>query len=519
MNRHGKPLKPTRNCALVRILLHEHKAVVVNNNPFTICLKYELKEKEVVKDLVLGIDVGRQNIGLGVSDKDGNCLYLCNIITNNKNIKLKMTERKMYRNIRRLNRRMKKQRRAKANNTFMTKGNDDIIRNKIACKSKNIKYPGMDLYITCKGIKGKEAKFNNRVREQGWLSPSARQCIQMHLLAIEKVLKILPIGKIVIEYNKFDFQKMKKSDIKPWEYQNGTLHGYDGIRDFLYEEQNHRCLLCENIIDKSTMEVHHIKQRKNGGINNVLNEVCLCKSCHSNLHKNKDLVKELESKKQGLLKKYSVGLLNSIIPQLTDEIQSYCNKNNLEFNVCMGIDTKAKREVLGLEKDHCIDAYCISLYDNDSVPSFIVDKKLIMKRYKKKSKNKIHKLGSRQYLYQGKVVAINRHKAMEQKEDSLEEYLNKYRKTHTEKETRKHFKELEVRPAQRQYTYHKEKINPKIHVGDKVLYEKHFKTKPSIKEIFIVKKLNVSQNQVLYETKGKNLKYCRPIESGCLQFI
>lgn len=150
---------------------------------------------------------------------------------------------------------------------------------------------------------------------------------------------------------------------------------------------------------------------------------------------------------------------------------------------------------------------------------FITNTKLTMKRFKKKSKNKIIRFGSRQYLYQEKVVATNKHKAMEQKEDSLEEYLDKYRETHTEKETKRHFKELEVRPAQRQYTYHKGKINPKIHVGDKVLYEKHFKTKPNLKEVFIAECVKVSQNRVLYGTKGKNLKYCRPIESGCLQYV
>ena len=47
---HGKPLNPTRNCRYVRELLNAKKAVVVNNNPFTIRLKYEVKEKEIVND-------------------------------------------------------------------------------------------------------------------------------------------------------------------------------------------------------------------------------------------------------------------------------------------------------------------------------------------------------------------------------------------------------------------------------------------------------------------------------------
>ena len=53
-----------------------------------------------------------------------------------------------------------------------------------------------------------------------------------------------------------------------------------------------------------------------------------------------------------------------------------------------------------------------------------------MKTFKKKSKNKINTFGSRQYLYQGKVVATNRHKAMEQNTDSLQEFREAYWRCH-----------------------------------------------------------------------------------------
>lgn len=43
----------------------------------------------------------------------------------------------------------------------------------------------------------------------------------------------------------------------------------------------------------------------------------------------------------------------------------------------------------------------------------------------------ISAIGKRIYKFDGKIVAYNRHKAMDQKEDSLEGYMAAYAKTHT----------------------------------------------------------------------------------------
>ena len=70
LNKQGKPLMPTTRCGKVRKLLKEGKAVVVRSNPFTIRLKYDTTN--IVQDLYLGIDTGRENIGVGISDTKGN---------------------------------------------------------------------------------------------------------------------------------------------------------------------------------------------------------------------------------------------------------------------------------------------------------------------------------------------------------------------------------------------------------------------------------------------------------------
>ena len=148
VSKSGKPLMPTDRYGHVRKLLKANLAVPISNNPFTIKLKYDTPE--VVQHLTMGIDVGRENIGLGVSDEKGNCLFRANVETRNKQVTKNMSERKVHRQERRRHKRQKKQRKALRLNQGIKNGNDTILRNKKACKQVNISYPGMELSISHK---------------------------------------------------------------------------------------------------------------------------------------------------------------------------------------------------------------------------------------------------------------------------------------------------------------------------------------------------------------------------------
>ena len=115
LNKKGKPLMPTTRCGHVRKLLDSKKAVVVNSNPFTIRLKYDTPNG--VQDVFAGIDSGRENIGSGASNENGDCLYLGELRTSNKSIKIKMTERAGFRRERRRHDRQNKQRKARKDHT------------------------------------------------------------------------------------------------------------------------------------------------------------------------------------------------------------------------------------------------------------------------------------------------------------------------------------------------------------------------------------------------------------------
>lgn len=100
LNKRGKPLMPTSRCGHVRKLLKAGQAAVVKNRPFTIRLKYETED--ICQPLILGIDTGRENIGLAVCKKSGECVYAANVETHNGSIRIKMQKRAAQRRQRRI---------------------------------------------------------------------------------------------------------------------------------------------------------------------------------------------------------------------------------------------------------------------------------------------------------------------------------------------------------------------------------------------------------------------------------
>lgn len=499
------------------------KAVAVNNNPFTIRLKYDTPD--ITGSLYYGEDSGRENIGVGVSDEKKNCVFLSELDTNNKSIKIKMKQRADHRSNRHHNKRVSKQRKAVKNNTTIKNGKDDIVRTTHQCKSKDVSYPGMEKAITHKVIQGAEAQFNNRKRQKGSLPPSGNQLIQMHLNMLKQTRKILPITHVTLERVCFDFQKLENENIAKWEYGKGPLYGFKDYKDYIYQMQDGKCLLCGcDHID----HYHHIDPRKKGGNENVKNIAGLCKKCHvgaTGVHNSQETQDRLVELKGEVCHKYSIGLLNSVMPKLIEVFQAYCDENDLIFNITNGYDTCDTRTALNLSDDHCIDGYCISLAGRELPKAedvYMPDIIHQQQRFKKKSNNNINALNQREYYYKENLVAINRHKRTDQKEDSLEEYMSKYAETHTKKECDRHFHDLKIKPAKRTYTYHKKcEISP-FHPGDTIKYEKKNKIKGNTKRaIFVATSIVITGQKVCYgnNKKNKKIKFCKRIGSGSTPFV
>lgn len=368
-------------------------------------------------------------------------------------------------------------------------------------------------------IRGKEGKFANRKRSNGWMTPSTRQIIQITMNEIKRTAKFLPVTHLRLERVAFDFQKLENQDIKSWEYSKGPLYGYATYKDFIRDEQKGKCACC----GKPITQYHHINHRAEGGIDNVKNIIGLCNECHTRIHNSVDAEEQLRELKEGVEQKYYVGLLNSVMPVLIEEVSAYCKKKGVKLAITDGRKTAETRKKCNLPKDHCIDAYAISLADRVPEKIELCDEIHKERRFKKKSNNNIKALNQRIYKLNGETVAVNRHKAMNQKEPSFEEFLAMYREVHPKKETQQMIHRLVIEPAKRTYTFHKQGLVAPFHCGDIVRHEKFNKVKGNTKrDTFVALSVRFSAGgHIGYGEKNgtRKFKFCHPIASGCLQIV
>ena len=397
----GTPLMLTENCGYVRQLLDAHRAVVVCRKPFTVRLKYQTDKK--TQPLVCGIDPGRTNIGIAVVTEEGSCQFSANAVTNNKEVPKRMAERKTHRQASRQGERLRRQRRAVANGTcFEGETMEQVL-------------PGCEKPIICK-LRNSEARFNNRVRPEGWLTPTENHLLACHLNLLTKVQKLLPISMVVLEVNKFAFRAMDNPNIQRWQYQKGPLYSKGSVKDAVFASQDGHCLFCDRAIE----HYHHITPRSKGGSETLANRVGLCEEHHTLIHKDAGSGEKVTDTKAGLNKKYgALSVLNQIIPKLTQRLA----ETGLPVRVTDGWSTKAYRDAHGIAKDHNLDAYCIacSVLDNQTViepPKNHYD----MMRFRQHDRAAVNSHEARKYYLNDKLVAWNRNKRMGQTDDSLAEF-------------------------------------------------------------------------------------------------
>ena len=420
-NRDGHPLMPTTRRGHVGYLLRTGRAKVVAREPFTIRLLYETPD--IVQPLYVGIDPGRTNIGIAVVDDGGDCKMEVKVKTRNKDIPKLMSSRKAARQRRRkCGRRDVRRRRA-------VKADPSRKEAVISRMLPQYKKP-----VLCHNIKNKEAKFNHRVREPGWLTPTANHLLQTHLNVVEKTAKLVPVAGTCVEINKFAFMALDNPNVKPWEYQRGPLYQKGNLHDAVYEMQSGRCLLC----NKGGIDhYHHIVARAAGGSDTIDNIAGICDKCHNKMHKDEKAVERLKKKKAGMNKKYgALSVLNQIIPRLIDELGS---RFSGETYVIEPKSTAEARRAGSIEKDHDMDAYCIACVAVNAVPSNdnISDNRYQMVQYRRHDRRALHQENNKRRYADpnGNVVATNRHKAtmfldngkeVKEAPDSVEEYRAKH---------------------------------------------------------------------------------------------
>ena len=299
ISKHGQPLMPCSKHGKIKRLLKSGKARVIRRCPFTIQLTYDVPNYR--QEVVLGQDTGSKHVGTACVSNN-KVLYQSQMELRD-DIKSKMDDRRSHRRFR---------------------------RNK---------------------LRYREARWNNRGNsiKKDRYSPTLKSKFDSHVKEIEFCKKILPISKIVLETEKFDTQLMKKPWLQQygWAYQKGVNYGYANARAHALDRDSYTCQLCGK--KHTHLEVHHIIWRSQDGSDELDNLITLCKDCHDAIHDGTKMLKLRGKKKSTLRYATQMSVLRSML------LKRY--HNAIET---FGFVTKANREVMGLGKDHYIDAVVIA---------------------------------------------------------------------------------------------------------------------------------------------------------------
>lgn len=303
INQRNQPLTPTTP-RKARLLLKQNKAKVVKRTPFTIQLLQATGE--VKQDIVLGIDAGSKIIGISATTKKKE-VFSAEIQLRTDIVDLLSTRKQ--------NRRTRRSR-----------------------------------------LRYRAPRFLNRVgsKKKGWLAPSVENKIATHLSIIEKLNKLLPISKIIVEVASFDIQKIKNPNISGEEYQQGNQLDFWNTREYVLFRDGHKCHGKKGCNNK-VLNVHHIESRKVGG-NSPGNLITLCQECHNDFHSGK---LKLSFKRSQSFR--DATFMNVMRWAFYNKLKEQYSNVNLTY----GYITKNTRITNDLPKEHRIDALCIS--DNPTV--------------------------------------------------------------------------------------------------------------------------------------------------------
>lgn len=417
LDQNGDSLMPTNRHGWVRRALKSGKAKAVRTMPFTIRLFYRTTDP-VLQEITLGIDPGRENIGVAAVREDGTCLYAAHCETQNKKIKKRMQKRKAHRQASRRGERLRKKRRAAKKRTIHTK---IVYFDTPMGKRPNIKIdgcffrilPGCEEPSVFKDIINTEARFSNRHREEGWLTPTATQLLRTHINLVRNIQKILPVSRVALELNKFSFMELEAGrKLLWWEYQQGPMYGKKDQMEALRDIQNGKCLLCKKgVITRK----HHIYPRHLGGTDRLSNLAGLCEKCHEELHHDKKMEDDLKKKTNARNNKYgAVSTVNQIIPYLADHLGDIFRDQAYGVK---GWETKQFRDEHHIKKTHENDAYCIACMTLEHSAGIASPKgHYEIQQFRRHDRALIHRQTERRYYLDGTGVAANRRKRMDQKE-------------------------------------------------------------------------------------------------------
>ncbi|WP_017314101.1 RNA-guided endonuclease IscB [Mastigocladopsis repens] len=300
------PCHPKR----ARQLLKSGRAAIFKRYPFTIILKDRKLENSTISNHRLKIDPGSRITGLAiVQEQTGRVVFASHLTHRGFQIREALLARRQIRRSRR---------------------------------NRKTRY--------------RKAKFLNRRRSKGWLSPSLNSRVENIITWVNRLRKSCPTTALSQELVKFDTQLIQNSSIQSVEYQQGTRAGYE-VREYLLQKWNYKCAYCQ--AENTPLQIEHILAKSKGGSNRISNLTIACERC--NIKKGNKPVEEFLKRKPELLKQIlsqskkplvDAAVVNTTRWELFRRLQAI----GLPVETGSGGLTKYNRTTRDLEKAHWIDS-------------------------------------------------------------------------------------------------------------------------------------------------------------------
>ena len=214
-------------------------------------------------------------------------------------------------------------------------------------------------------LRHRKARFDNRRRPDGWLAPSIQHYIDFTINEILRIQKFLPISKVILETSVFDTAKLTNFGIRPKDYTKGRLHGYNSLKEYLYDQQNGIDPIDGQHYLLSEMVVHHLQYRSQGGTNSPDNTILLSRKNHNTTNHNNGILTDLAKHHQDSLVNTKGAFLMNIMHLRLPKIL-----NNKPLQLTFGYKTAQQRTLYGFKKDrnnlinHVVDALLIANGNN-----------------------------------------------------------------------------------------------------------------------------------------------------------
>lgn len=201
----------------------------------------------------------------------------------------------------------------------------------------------------------RKARFLNRKRKIGWLSPSVQSKLNSTTLWIDRFCSLVPKPNLSIEVGKFDVAKMINPEISGTDYQNGKAKGYYDIRYYVFARDNYTCQVCKK--KNKILQTHHLIYQSKGGSDRADNLITVCTDCHTSENHSVGGILYQWMQKHKKVPQFKEATFMNIVRKRTFSL--YPNAR-----ITYGSETSPRRKELALDKTHYNDAIAISGIQN-----------------------------------------------------------------------------------------------------------------------------------------------------------